>query len=105
MVIGPYAKPGYISHFDYDFTSILKFIEKRWDLPHLTPRDDRALDMRDCFNFEQKPNSTLPIALPSHLPPLPGKVRYQNYKPYITLPPMPRVPRPVVHEPQGGVER
>ena len=36
LVISPYAKPGYISHFTYDFTSILKFIEVRFGLPHLT---------------------------------------------------------------------
>jgi phospholipase C len=34
IVISPYAKPGYISHYTYDFTSPLKFIEERFHLPH-----------------------------------------------------------------------
>jgi phospholipase C len=68
IVISPYAKPGYISHYSYDFTSVLKFMEKRWSLPHLTLRDDRAYDMTDCFDFDRKPNSPLVIPIPPNLP-------------------------------------
>jgi phospholipase C len=35
LVIPPYAKTGYISHYIYEFSSVLKFIEERWGLRHL----------------------------------------------------------------------
>ncbi len=69
IVISPFARPGHISHYTYDFTSILKFIEERFDLPSLTWRDKHADDMRDCFDFEQNPNLPLVIPVPSNLPP------------------------------------
>src|SRR6516165_12128563 len=39
LVISPYAKSDYISHVNYEFCSVLKFVEERWGLHHLTPRD------------------------------------------------------------------
>jgi len=65
IVISPYAKPNYISHYVYDFTSTLKFMELRWGLGHLTARDDRANDMLDCFDFDQSPNPKLTIPIPA----------------------------------------
>jgi phospholipase C len=50
LVVGPYLKPGTISHVYADHVSILKFIERNWNLPTVTNRS------RDNF-----PN---PIALP-----------------------------------------
>jgi phospholipase C len=75
IVISPYAKPGYISHDIYDFTSVLKFIEVRYALPHLTSRDYQANDMHDCFDFDQKPLPPLAIPIPPNLPlsTVPGK--------------------------------
>jgi len=67
IVISPYAKPGFISHEVYDFTSVLKFIEERWGMTHLTARDHYALDLRDCFDFNQTPNSPLVIPIPAHV--------------------------------------
>ncbi len=66
LVISPYAKRRYVSHYTYDFTSVLKFIETRWRLEHLTPRDHRANDMRDCFDFSQTPAPPLTLAVPHH---------------------------------------
>lgn len=68
IVISPFAKRGYISHYTYDFTSVLKFIEERWGLPHLTPRDHHANDMGDCFNFRQIANSPVVIPVPLNIP-------------------------------------
>lgn len=68
IVISPYARPGYISHYVYDFTSMLKFIELRFGLPNLTTRDLRADPMLDAFNFNQKPNPPLVIPIPANLP-------------------------------------
>src|SRR5262249_50264589 len=39
LVISPYAKAAHITHQPSDFTSILKFIEERFGLSHLTARD------------------------------------------------------------------
>lgn len=55
LIISPYARPGYISHTQYDFTSPLKLIEEQFDLMPLTARDQKANDLRDCFDFHQKP--------------------------------------------------
>ncbi|MBV9799122.1 MAG: alkaline phosphatase family protein [Solirubrobacterales bacterium] len=38
ILISPYAKPGYVSHTYTDHVSILKFIERNWQLPSLSPR-------------------------------------------------------------------
>ena len=56
LVISPWAKPGFISHVHYDFTSPLKLIEDRFSLKPLADRDRGANNMLDCFNFHQKPN-------------------------------------------------
>jgi phospholipase C len=51
LVVGPYLKAGHISHEYADHVSILKFIERNWNLPPVSNRS------RDNF-----PN---PVALPS----------------------------------------
>ncbi len=56
LVISPWAKPGFISHVHYDFTSPLKLIEDHFGLNPLADRDRDANNMLDCFNFQQKPN-------------------------------------------------
>jgi phospholipase C len=38
LVVGPYLKPGHISHDYADHVSILKFIERNWGLPPVTHR-------------------------------------------------------------------
>lgn len=65
LVISPYARPGYISHALYSHVSILKFCETLFDLPPLTHRDAQANDMMDCFNFTQRPLSSLVLPLRS----------------------------------------
>jgi phospholipase C len=55
IVVSPYAKPAYISHVTHDFGSILKFIEKTYNLPSLGYADALADDFSDCFNFGQTP--------------------------------------------------
>ncbi|MEJ2010068.1 MAG: alkaline phosphatase family protein [Acidobacteriota bacterium] len=67
LIISPYAKPGYVTSQSGDFTSILKFMEKRFNLKHLTRRDDRATDMSDAFDFNQKPNPPFIIPVPAGL--------------------------------------
>ena len=38
LVVSPYTKPGHISHSYSDHVSILKFIERNWNLPTVTGR-------------------------------------------------------------------
>ena len=59
LIISPYAKPGYVSHAVYDHTSVLRFVEKRYDLPALTPRDASADAMLDSFDFTRPPRPPL----------------------------------------------
>ncbi len=51
LVISPYARRGFVDHTFYDTTSILKFIETRWELPPLSGRDASANDLTDAFDF------------------------------------------------------
>jgi phospholipase C len=51
MVIGPYAKPNHVSHVVYDHTSILAFVERKWNLPAMTKRDANANDLLDFLDL------------------------------------------------------
>ncbi len=64
IVISPYAKPGYISHVNHDFGSIVHFVEQVFDLPSLGFADARADDLSDCFDFTQAPLPFNTIASP-----------------------------------------
>jgi phospholipase C len=59
LIISPYARKGYISTTQYEFSSVLKFIEERFGLPALSTRDANANDITDSFNFNQKPLAPL----------------------------------------------
>ncbi|MGC2365543.1 MAG: alkaline phosphatase family protein [Candidatus Sulfotelmatobacter sp.] len=70
IVVSPYAKPGYISHQQHDFGSILKFIETVFNLPTVDPTspypyaDASADDLSDCFDFSQTPLTFKTIPAP-----------------------------------------
>jgi phospholipase C len=68
LVISPYiTKPGYISHVNHDFGSILKFIENNFGLTPLGYADTNALDdLSDLFNFTEPPIAFTAIAAPSN---------------------------------------
>jgi phospholipase C len=68
LVISPYAKPGYVTHQQGDLTAMLRFVEERFNLPHLTARDHYTGDMSDAFDFDQSPNPPLVIPVPEKLP-------------------------------------
>jgi len=61
LIISPYAKKGYVSHTTYEFSSIIKFVETRYNLYPLTARDAAASDMFDSFDFQQTPQSPLTL--------------------------------------------
>jgi phospholipase C len=69
VIVSPFAKQNYVSSRDgtrdgppetggervYDHTSILKFIEQKWNLPPLTARDAAAHDFLDALDFDAAP--------------------------------------------------
>jgi len=61
IVVSPYAKHGYVSHVQYEFGSIMRFIEDRYDLARLTNVDTRANPLDDCFDFSQAPRPFITI--------------------------------------------
>ncbi|HVB28590.1 MAG TPA: alkaline phosphatase family protein [Terriglobia bacterium] len=85
LVISPFAKPGHISHRTYDFTSMLKFIEVRFGLGHLTVRDDHADPMFDCFDFGQTLDPADVIPLPTNLPTPPAWQEGCVYRPAVNI--------------------
>ncbi len=65
IAISPYARPGYVSHVQHEFGSLLKFIEKTYGLPSLGFTDLRADDLGDMFDYEQLPLTFRPIPSPT----------------------------------------
>ena len=68
LIISPYAKQGYVSHVQYEYGSILSFIEEVFNIPagSIGPTskgytDGRATSLDDAFDFTQKPRSFTPI--------------------------------------------
>lgn len=57
LVISPFAKPGYVSHQQAEFSSLAKFVETNWALPNLGQRDalTSTSDLMDFFDFTQSP--------------------------------------------------
>lgn len=63
LIISPYAKHGIVDHTQYQFESILKFIEWRFNLQPLTGRDLHANDLLNAFNFNQNADSPYVVPL------------------------------------------
>jgi phospholipase C len=51
VVVSPWAKRHHVSHEVYDHSSILKFIETKFNIPALTARDANADPMLEMFDF------------------------------------------------------
>jgi phospholipase C len=67
IVISPYAKPNNVGHTQYDFGSILKYIEQTFNLGSLGTDDASANSMQDVFNYSQAPNKFTAAPLPKAL--------------------------------------
>jgi len=55
IVVSPYAKHGYISHVEHEFSGFLRYTEEVFNLPNLGTRDVSADDFADCFDYTQTP--------------------------------------------------
>jgi len=69
VVVSPFARSHFVSHVVHDHTSILKFIETRFNLPTLTNRDANADPMLEFFDFSA-PSFPTPPSLDITLPDL-----------------------------------
>jgi phospholipase C len=70
VAISPYSKRAFVSHRTYDHTSILRFIETRFDLPALTARDANADPMLELFDFQNAAFATPPRLPAAEIDPL-----------------------------------
>jgi len=75
IVVSPYARttsaqqPGYVSHTQYEFGSVLAFVEQTFGLPVLGSEADgytdaRATSLSDVFDFQQAPRKFNVIMAP-----------------------------------------
>lgn len=66
FIVSPWVtRPGYVSHFVADHTSITRFIETRFGLGAMTARDANAWPLMDAFDFTPK---TSPPVFPAGAP-------------------------------------
>ncbi len=72
VVISPFAKRNFVSHVVHDHTSLLKFVETKWNLPAMTYRDANAADMLEFFTFSRQPPFKHPPPLQEPLNPFVG---------------------------------
>ncbi|MFZ0574526.1 MAG: alkaline phosphatase family protein [Candidatus Cybelea sp.] len=62
IVVSPYSRTGYVSHNNYEFGSIIKFVEENWRLPSLGTTDKTSASfVKDFFDFTQQPRKFVPI--------------------------------------------
>ncbi|HKU82191.1 MAG TPA: alkaline phosphatase family protein, partial [Candidatus Tumulicola sp.] len=64
LVVSPYAKKSYVSHTQYEFASILRFVEDNFGLARIGANDQRAASIADCFDFTQSPRAFVPLQAP-----------------------------------------
>ena len=63
LILSPFAKKGagtnggYISHTQYEFGSLLKYVEQNWNLGYLHTTDDTSNSIGDVLNYSQSPRS------------------------------------------------
>ena len=66
LVVSPYAKHGYIGMRHLSTASVLKFVDRAFDLPAISLGDLLANDMGDFFTSKAdvRPYAALPVSLP-----------------------------------------
>jgi len=67
ILVSPYAKAGTVTHTQYEYGSILKFVEQTFGAASLGYTDARANSLSDSFDFAQPPISFKSI--PAKYPP------------------------------------
>jgi phospholipase C len=64
IVISPWARPNTVVHTQYEFGSILRFIEENFGLGSLHTTDETSTSIGDMFDFSQKPTKFVSEPLP-----------------------------------------
>jgi phospholipase C len=88
LIVSPYAKTNYVSHVQYEFGSVLHFIEEVYGLGPIGPAsqgytDTRAASLDDAFDFSQSPRpfTAIPTKYPMahfvHEPPSNDPIDYE----------------------------
>jgi phospholipase C len=72
VAISPFAKRDFVSHVVHEHTSLLKFVETKWNLPAMTYRDANAGAMLEFFDFSGRPPFEHPPKLAAPLNPFEG---------------------------------
>src|SRR5262249_30173945 len=68
IIVSPFAKPHYVSHMPINYTTILKFVKKRFNLPSLNARDAAQADIEEFFDFSSPNlNPPSPASQPTNL--------------------------------------
>lgn len=57
IVISPYAKTSFVDHTQYDFRSILRFLEDNFSLPQTMSYDRSVSSIANMLNIGQKPQA------------------------------------------------
>ncbi len=58
LMISPYAKRGYVTHVQYETSSVLRYIEDTFGLPQLAASDERANNpATDALDYGQRPRA------------------------------------------------
>jgi phospholipase C len=65
LVVGPYVKKNYVSHVEYDHTSIISTLTRRFGLDPLNDRVRTANGLEDCIDLDALERS---VASPALLP-------------------------------------
>ena len=72
VVVSPWARRHHVSNVVHDHTSVLAFVERKWNLPALTYRDANAAPMLDFLDF-RRPAFLTPPTLAAAPSPLVGR--------------------------------
>jgi phospholipase C len=64
VVVSPFARPNFVTSTVFDHTSVLKLIERKWNLPPLTRRDASAADPLEMLDLDGPPAFLEPPTLP-----------------------------------------
>ncbi len=80
VVISPFAKRDFVSHVVHDHTSLLKFVETKWNLPAMTYRDANAHNMLEFFDLTaSRPPFAEPPVLKAPLNPFVGPLPASSF--------------------------
>jgi phospholipase C len=68
VVVSPWARKHHVSNEVHDHTSVLAFLEKKWNLPALTYRDANAAWMSSFLDFRSAAFKEPPTLIPAPAP-------------------------------------